>query len=187
MEAQQYAEQRAISDSRLLPESLQQLPSKRITHQFTRTKNRELLGDPTTMNTIKQKPSKSANGKTEVSSAEWKNIIHEIGDLSEERDARLMVPRGTFSTHTVHKGGRKQKSRKRSHTSKHKMRSIQFIVPSRKKIQKRNMEENQIKKAVKKMSKKTLETVLKQNKIIKHDSKAPVSLMQNIANGVFSL
>lgn len=109
--------------------------------------------------------------------------------LSPTQKSRLHIPRAIFSSTSVpnNVGGKKQKSLKRIGKKKRRVRSIKFIVPSRKKILNHTKDVENVNQAVYKMNKNALAKILSQNQIIKHDSKAPVGLMQNIAKSVFTM
>ena len=128
---------------------------------------------------------------------EWQDML-----LSEPKTkhnlSRLYIPPAQFSTEELDtccerkaKGGSMQKTKttaKRSFKNSHRrhhMKSIKFVVPSRKNMMKQNRKEMKINDSVSSMNISQLASILKQNKLINAKSNAPPSLMRNIAKSVF--
>ena len=149
-----YIKQREISDINLLPKSLQ---------------DNTLEPRKTTLNHIRD------------TSVENVNLDINQNKLSLSQKSRLHIPQAIFSSESIstNVGGRKRKSMKR--TDKRKkggVRSIKFLVPSRKKILSSAKNVAKVNYAVSQMNKNTLAKILE---------KAPERLMQNIAQNVFTL
>lgn len=138
--------------------------------------------------------SASLSANTLSSSDDLQNTLHDDQDTKASR-SRLYIPRACFSLEDINvhhaKGGRIQKVKTQTKKSfknsrrRHKMKSIKFVVPSRKNMVQQIKKEQTLNKAVATMDSSHLANILKQNKLIKHQSNAPPSLMRNIAKGVF--
>jgi hypothetical protein len=106
---------------------------------------------------------------------------------------RSSVPTGTFTTREIRStpggGGKRRgaaRSMKRASPNKRSVRSVKFIMPSRKNLLTKQQATAHVGSVVNTMHSNTLTEMLVTNKLIKLNSKAPVGLMRNIATGVFT-
>ena len=140
------------------------------------------------------KHSASLSESTLSASDDLQDTLYDEQDTKASR-SRLYIPQACFSAEdiSIHhaKGGQIQNAKTRIKKSfknnrrRHKMKSIKFVVPSRKNMAQQIKKEQTMNKAVAAMDSLHLANILKQNKLIKHQSNAPPSLMRNIAKGVF--
>ena len=177
-----YAKQREISDNKRLPKSLQ--------YDINRDIHSSGMDKHSLRTSIKK--------NSQIIDTSNQALYSENERMDNKQKSRLHVQPAMFSDEPLSKrfGGskmnkhtRRLKSMKRNMKgkAKNKMRSIKFIVPSRKKILSRTKDNEHVNNVFRSMNKQTLSTILSKNKIIKQDSKAPMSLMQDIANNVFTL
>lgn len=133
--------------------------------------------------------------------SEWSTTSEDLTDTPHDEfdtknRSRLYIPPARFSSEEIHvhrrtKGGQIQKTKNNNKRSfknnrhRHKMKSIKFVVPSRKNMDKQQQKEQKINKAVACLDTSQLAKILKENKLIKQQSNAPPSLMRSIAKSVF--
>lgn len=121
--------------------------------------------------------------------------IGAIGDThsthsTDDKTTNLYIKKASFSTEDIDALGgtairRNSKTIKRNTKRNLSMKRIQFIMPSRKRMQRETRDEVKKSMMVQKMDSGKLNHLLKGNKLIKHESKAPDELKRNIAKSVF--
>lgn len=116
---------------------------------------------------------------------------------TDEKASNLYIKRASFTTEdvdlqasvgtrTMSRGKSIKRSSGRSSCKSHSsMKRIQFIVPSRKRMQHNSRQETKMSVAVNQLDRHELQQLLQRNKLINRASNAPDELKRNIAKSVF--